>query len=63
MKEEEAKCVSLPFCYMENYVKLPAGAKLQCFADFGGSASGLSPLFAFYGKKVEIFARMMSSYK
>ncbi len=44
MKEEEAKCVSLPFCYMENYVKLPAGAKLQCFADFGGSASGLSPL-------------------
>lgn len=63
MKEEEAKCVSLPFCYMENYVKLPAGAKLQRFADFGGSASGLSPLFAFYGKKVEIFARMMSSYK
>ena len=53
MKEEEAKCVSLPFCYMENYVKLPAGAKLQRFADFGGSASGLSPLFAFYGKKLK----------
>lgn len=63
MKEEEAKCVSLPFCYMENYVKLPAGAKLQCFADFGGSASGLSPLFCILWKKVEIFARMMSSYK
>ena len=40
----EVKAGSAHFERMGKCKKLPACAKLSCFADFGGSEGGLSPL-------------------
>ena len=45
MAESIGQLCPLLFCFMGDCAKSSAGAKLECFADFGGDEGRLSPLF------------------